>query len=121
MTALYPRVLRLQYSRARSGTRIVPALFPLKAPMNGSKPRYIVVPGSQLFERCVHDQLTDRIVWGPRRDIRAAEREAVKLNRKAADDPPSGRGEDGAAASPPPLPIKNYPPAHRKLLNRRKI
>jgi hypothetical protein len=73
--------------------------------MTAPTPRYIVVPGSRLFERCVLDKLTDRIVWGPRREMRAAEREAAKLNRKAADDL-IGRGDERAAASPPAPPIK---------------
>jgi len=64
-------------------------------------PRYVVRPGSKLFDRCVVDTLTDRIVWGPARDMRKAERVAAKLNGGSA-----GRADDTAAISPPAPPIQ---------------
>jgi hypothetical protein len=49
-------------------------------------PRYSVQPGFYDFERVVVDQWTENIVWGPRLDMRAAERVAASLNNGRADD-----------------------------------
>ena len=59
--------------------------------LSGPNPRYVVRPGFRDFERVVVDQWTERIVWGPRLDMRAAERKAARLNSAAG----TGRGPAG--------------------------
>jgi len=46
--------------------------------------RYAVRPAFHDFERVVVDEWTDKIVWGPRLDMRAAERVAARLNNGPA-------------------------------------
>ena len=48
--------------------------------------RYVVQPAFHDFERIVVDQWTGKIVWGPKLDMRAAERVAASWNKSAADD-----------------------------------
>jgi hypothetical protein len=52
--------------------------------MSSAQPRYVVRPGFRNFERVVVDQWTEKIVWGPRLDMRAAERKAARLNSTPA-------------------------------------
>jgi hypothetical protein len=58
---------------------------PAAAPCDvSSRPvfRYAVRPGVHDFERIVVDQWTEKIVWGPSRDIPAAARVAATLNKE---------------------------------------
>jgi hypothetical protein len=59
--------------------------------VNPPKPRYAVRPGLHDFERIVVDQWTQKIVWGPSHDMRAAERVAVTWNKQ----PITGGGAEG--------------------------
>jgi hypothetical protein len=58
-----------------------PAAAPCDLPSRATF-RYAVWPGLHDFERIVVYQWTEKIVWGPSRDMRAAARVAATLNKE---------------------------------------